>query len=46
MRRIDDQQESMILGFVGELGIAVSEAALEKDCHVSVALMALTRGKP
>ena len=43
MRRIDGQQEAMILGLVGELGIAVSEAALEKDCHVSAALMALTK---
>lgn len=41
MRRIDEQQAAMIVGLIGELGLEISESALEKDCHVSAALAAL-----
>ena len=43
MRRIDEKQAELIAGLVAGSGLAVSEAALEKDCHISAALRALTK---
>ena len=43
MRRISEEESAKISGAIGELGLTISESALEKDFHVSAALAALAK---